>query len=156
MLFHFHQNIWHVTCYPLDVPYKGKSKSLNMWIFLPIWTFICPIMISKTAQRIFCVHDQSNSTEIISEGGRGLVSELDIRTNTLKPIPRHQLVQKNWAPTKNIYRGVTKILCLVRTRVSYYQQPNLNDLEEISKFKYRVFYYLIYLHNNYFINENQW
>ena len=85
------------------------------------------------------------------KGGGGGVSELESRSDNFKTIAKHKSVDTNLSPTKQVYRGVTKILCLVRARAFCYQHPNPNKPEEINKFKCKAFDSLINFHkNNYF------
>ena len=68
-------------------------------------------------------------------------------------ITRHKLFHTNWAPTKNIYRGCTRILHPVCSRVCCYQHPNPNWQEEITKSNFREFYSYIGIHKNELIDK---
>ena len=95
----------------------------------------------------------SNFKYFISKGRGGIVGEIESITNTLKHISRHKLVKKNWSPTENIYRGVTKILRPFCARVICYQQQNTKKTEELTKLKCGAFDYFIFLNKNDFIDE---
>ena len=92
--------------------------------------------------------------EISWKGGGGFGSELESRADIFKYIARHKLVDTNWALTKKVYRGVTKLIHLIDSKVSCYQQTETNGPEDLTKFKWRDFDSSIRLHNNVFIDEH--
>ena len=68
-------------------------------------------------------------------------------------IPRHKLVDTNQSTTEKVYRDITKILRPFHDRVCCYQNPNPNEPEELTKFKFRSFDFLICLNKNNFVDK---
>ena len=92
----------------------------------------------------------------LNRKGGGVVSEIEIRADTFKKIARHKMADINWTPTENIYRFFSKILRPICARVLFHQQPDTNEMEELSKVNIRAFNYFVRLHQNDLNDKSFW